>query len=187
MSSKVLVAYGTKYGATVGIAEKIGEVLRGAGLEAEVAAVDRAGDVAQYVAVVVGSAVYIGSWRKEAANFLKANEQKLTGMPVWLFSSGPTGEGDPVTLTKGWRFPGALQPVADRIKPRDVALWGGALDAKKLNVIEKFMIKNVKSPMGDFRDWAAITAWATGIAEAVLETRSWKPAAGAGCWKLDAG
>jgi flavodoxin len=94
MSSKVLVAYGTKYGATVGIAEKIGEVLRGAGLEAEVAAVDRAGDVAQYVAVVVGSAVYIGSWRKEAANFLKANEQKLTGMPVWLFSSGPTGDAD---------------------------------------------------------------------------------------------
>ena len=167
MSKKVLVAYATKYGATAEIAGKIGEELRGAGLEADVTAVDKAGDVAQYAAVVLGSAVYIGSWRKEAANFLKANESRLAGLPVWLFSSGPTGEGDPVTLTKGWRFPDALQPVADRIKPRDLALWGGALDAKKLNVIEKFMIKNVKAPMGDFRDWAAITAWATGIAEAL--------------------
>jgi len=172
MSGKVLVAYATKYGATAEIAGKIGESLRGAGLEAEVAAVDRAGDVAQYEAVIVGSAVYIGSWRKEAANFLKANEQKLTGMPVWLFSSGPTGEGDPVTLLKGWRFPQGLQPIADNIKPRDIAVFGGALDAKRLNVIEKFMIKNVKAPIGDFRDWAAITAWATGIAEAVLEAGS---------------
>jgi hypothetical protein len=26
------------------------------------------------------------------------------------------------------------------------------------------MIKNVKAPLGDFRDWGAITAWATAIA-----------------------
>jgi len=172
MGSKVLVACATKYGATAEIAGKLGESLRGAGLEAEVAAVGRAGDVAQYAAVIVGSAVYIGSWRKEAANFLKANEQKLAGRPVWLFSSGPTGEGDPVALTKGWRFPDALQPVADRIKPRDIVVLGGALDPKKLNVIEKFMSRNVNAPMGDFRNWAAITAWATGIAEAVLEAGS---------------
>jgi hypothetical protein len=30
---------------------------------------------------------------------LLPNEKK------WLFSSGPTGEGEPVELTKGWRFP----------------------------------------------------------------------------------
>jgi menaquinone-dependent protoporphyrinogen oxidase len=167
MSSKVLVAYGTKNGATVGIAEKIGEVLRGAGLEADVVAADRAGDLSQYGAVVVGSGVYIGSWRKEAATFLKANEPKLAGLPVWLFSSGPTGEGDPAALLKGWRFPEGLQPIANNIKPRDIAVFGGALDVKKLNPIEKFMLNRMKAPMGDFRDWGAITAWAGGIAEAL--------------------
>lgn len=172
MSSKVLVAYASKYGATAEIAGKIGEVLRGADLEADVMEANCAGDPTQYTAVVLGSAVYIGSWRKEAATFLKANELKLTGLPVWLFSSGPTGEGDPVALTKGWRFPEKLQPIADSIKPRDIAVFGGAIDTKKLNLIERWMIKNVKAPAGDFRDWTAITAWAAGIAEVLLPQKA---------------
>ena len=36
---------------------------------------------------------------------------------VWLFSSGPTGEGNPVELTQGWHFPKALQPIADPSGP----------------------------------------------------------------------
>jgi menaquinone-dependent protoporphyrinogen oxidase len=167
MGSKVLVVYGSKYGATGEIAGKIGEVLREAGLGVDVSAAERIRDVTPYSAVVLGSAVYIGSWRKDAETFLKVHEQELAGLPVWLFSSGPTGEGDPVALTNGWRFPGKLLPVAERIKPRDIALFGGMADEAKLNFIEKFMLKNVKAPAGDFRSWGAITAWAKGIAEAL--------------------
>ena len=168
LSATALVAFGTKYGATTGIAEKIGDVLRGRGLEVDVVAASRAGDLAQYSAVVIGSGVYIGSWRKDAANFMKANEKKLAELPVWLFSSGPTGAGDPVALLKGWTFPPGLQPTADNIQPRDIAVFGGALDMHRLNPVERFMIKNVKAPAGDFRDWTAITAWASGIAETLV-------------------
>ena len=167
MVGKVLVAYGTKYGATAEIAERIGQVLRQAGLDAEVLPAECVGDVRAYQAVVLGSAVYIGQWRKQAAAFLKANEQALAGRPVWLFSSGPTGEGDPVALTQGWRFPTGLQPVADRIGPRDIALFGGAASVEKMNFIEKWLLKNVKAPAGDYRDWDAITAWAASIAGAL--------------------
>jgi menaquinone-dependent protoporphyrinogen oxidase len=169
METRVLVAYGTKYGATAEIAEKIGQVLQQAGLQADVLPADRARDLSAYQAVVLGSGVYVGRWRKEAAKFLKANEQALDGKPVWLFSSGPTGEGDPAELLQGWRLPGALQPIADRIQPRDIAVFHGAVDINKLNVIEKWMINNVKSPVGDFRDWDAITAWATAIADDLQE------------------
>ena len=169
MGTQVLVAYATKYGATAEIAEKIGQVLRQAGLRADVLPAKRVGDLAPYRGVVLGSAVYIGQWRKEAATFLGANEQALSERPVWLFSSGPTGEGDPVQLTKGWRLPKAQQPIADRIRPRDIAVFHGALDAKKMNLIEKWMIKNVKAPLGDFRDWDAIEAWARAIAEALRQ------------------
>ena len=172
MDKQVLVAYGTKYGATAEIAEKIGQVLRQAGLRADVLPADPAfsrSGLGAYKAVVLGSAVYIGQWRKEAAKFLKANEEVLAGQLVWLFSSGPTGEGDPVELTQGWQFPGKLQPIADRIGPRDIALFHGAVDANKLNRIERWMIKNVNSPVGDFRDWDAITAWATAIADALKQ------------------
>lgn len=105
MDKKVLVAYGTKYGATAEIAVRIGEVLAASGLPVEVHLAEQAGDLAAYGAVVLGSAVYIGQWRKPAVRFLKENEQALAALPVWLFSSGPTGEGDPLALAEGWRFP----------------------------------------------------------------------------------
>ncbi len=167
MEIHVLVAYATKYGATAEIAEKIGQVLRKAGFHTDVLPADRVGDLAAYRAVVLGSAVYIGQWRKEAADFLGKNERMLVERLVWLFSSGPTGEGDPVQLLKGWRFPEALQPIADRIRPRDVALFHGMLDMNKLSLAEKLIVKGIKAPVGDFRDWDAITSWAAGIADAL--------------------
>jgi len=169
MDSQALVAYATKYDATAEIAEKIGEVLRQAGLPTDVLPVDDVGDLTPYQAVVLGSAVYIGKWRKEAVKFLKGNERMLAERPVWLFSSGPAGEGDPVELLDGWRFPEEQQDIADRIQPRDIAVFHGMLDVRKLNPVEKWMIKNVKSPVGDFRDWEAITAWATAIADALKD------------------
>lgn len=165
MEKRVLVAYGTKYGATAEIAEKIGEVLRQAGLQVDVLPADRAGNLATYQAAVVGSAVYIGRWRKEAVKLLEANQEALAERPVWLFSSGPTDEGDPVELLQGWRYPNSLQPVVDRIQPRDIAVFHGATDLDKLNFIEKFMIKRVNASIGDFRDWDAIASWAASIAE----------------------
>ena len=165
MSNQVLVAYATKYGGTAEIAEEIGQVLRGAGLRADVLPTDRVSELSAYQAVVLGSAVYIGRWRKEATKFLKANQKVLAKQRVWLFSSGPTNEGDPVEVLDGWRFPGSLQPVADRIQPRDITVFHGVLDEKNLNSLEKWMLKNVKAPLGDFRDWDAITAWATDIAD----------------------
>jgi menaquinone-dependent protoporphyrinogen oxidase len=169
MDIQVLVVYATKYGATAEIAEKIGRMLREEGLRTDVLPTDRIGDLTPYQAVVLGSAVYMGKWRKEAVKFLQANEKMLAERPVWLFSSGPTGEGDPVELSKGWRFPEAQQPIADRIQPHDIAVFHGNVNMKMLNFIEKWMIKNVKAPVGDFRDWEAITSWAAAIAEVLKE------------------
>jgi hypothetical protein len=58
MDLRVLVAYATKYGATE-IAEKVGQVLRQAGLPADVLPADRVGDLSPYKAVVLSSAVYM--------------------------------------------------------------------------------------------------------------------------------
>jgi menaquinone-dependent protoporphyrinogen oxidase len=171
MDTKVLVAYGTKYGSTAEIAEKIGEVLRQAGFDADVLPANQVKDLAPYGAVVLGSAVYMGQWRREAARFLKANEKVLAERPVWIFSSGPVEEGDPEELVEGWGFPKRLQPVADRIQPRDNVIFHGAVDPEKLTPFHKWVLENVKSPVGDFRDWDAITAWASGIADALKSLR----------------
>jgi menaquinone-dependent protoporphyrinogen oxidase len=172
MDNRVLVAYASKYGATAEIAEKIAQVLRQAGLNTDVFPAGRVRDLNPYAAVVLGSAVYIGKWVKEAERFLRANEKALAERNVWLFSSGPTGKGDPVELVKGWRFPAGLQPIADRIQPRGIALFHGDANMKKLNPIEKRMLDTVKAPLGDFRDWEAITSWATGIADVLSQEAS---------------
>lgn len=167
MDIRVLVAYATKYGATAEIAEKIRQVIFQAGMQTDVLPADRVSDLAPYKAIVLGSAVYVGQWRKEAVAFLEANEKAMAKMPVWFFSSGPTGEGDPVQLMQGWRFPEAQQPIANRIQPRDTAFFHGVLDMKKVNLAERLVIKSLKAPVGDFRDWDAITSWAATIASAL--------------------
>jgi menaquinone-dependent protoporphyrinogen oxidase len=165
MDKKVLVAYGTKYGATAEIAERIGQVLRDAGLGTDVKAADRAGDPGRYDAIVLGSAVYIGQWRKEAAKFFKENEAALAQKPVWLFSSGPTDEGPVEELMAGWSFPGGLKPVAERIKPRDMTIFHGVADESKMGRFDRWILKRVKAGIGDFRDWDMIEGWAKAIAE----------------------
>ena len=167
MPNPILIAYATKYGATEEIAAKIGDTLKQAALSVEVLPADQVKDIAAYSAIVLGSAVYAGMWRKEAIDFLAANEAPLSNRPVWFFSSGPTGEGDASQIMKGWRFPEAQKPIADRIKPRDIAFFHGFINLKKLSLPEKLIVKGIKAPTGDFRNWDAIAAWATGIAEAL--------------------
>jgi menaquinone-dependent protoporphyrinogen oxidase len=163
MSNKVLVVYATKYGATEGIAQRIGKKIADTGFEVNVRTAEQVGDLAQYDAVILGSAVYAGQWRKEAADFLTQNEQSLSQKSVWLFSSGPTGKGDPVELMKGWSFPENLRAVAERIAPKEIAFFMGDLDLQKLNLPEKLIIKAMKAPTGDYRDWDAIDEWADTI------------------------
>ncbi len=167
MGEQVLVAYATKHGATGEIAARVGQVLHQAGLPVKVLPVGEVDDLGPYRAVVLGSAVYAGQWRKAAADFLQANQEALAQRAVWLFSSGPTGEGDPAQLMNGWRFPAPLEPVAQRIGARDTAFFHGALDPAKLSLGEKLIVKGVKAPLGDFRDWGAIESWAAAIAAAL--------------------
>ncbi|MCJ7567988.1 MAG: flavodoxin domain-containing protein [Anaerolineales bacterium] len=96
MDTRILVTYATKYGATAEIAEKIGQVILQAGLPTDILPTDRVSDLAPYEAIVLGSAVYVGQWRKEAASFLEANEKtmaKAAGMVLFQRPHGHRGSG----------------------------------------------------------------------------------------------
>ncbi len=170
MDKKVLVAYASKYGATREIAERIGGALLRTGLPTDVYPVNGIRDLSPYGAVILGSAIYVGKWQKEAVAFLQTHEKSLADRPVWLFCSGPTGEGDPVDLIEGKVLPEVLKPVVSRIKPHDIAVFHGFINPDKMNSIEKWSIKNiVKKPFGDFRDWNSIVNWGANIAAALKE------------------
>jgi len=156
----ILVAYASKHGATGGIAQHIARSLSEAGKEAETRSVTEVDDLGEPEAVVIGSAVYAGSWRKEAVEFVDAHAEELARLPVWLFSSGPLGE----QVADDEEQPKQLAEIRERISPRGHKVFFGALDAGKLSFGERMIVKAVKAPEGDFRNWDEIAGWANGIA-----------------------
>jgi menaquinone-dependent protoporphyrinogen oxidase len=170
---KVLVGYATRHGATAGIAERIGERLRAAGLEVDVAAVGTVRYPAPYDAFVIGAAAYMFHWLEEATTFVDRHRAMLAQRPVWLFSSGPLG-AEPVN-EKGEdqlvvTVPKEFERLRAAIKPRGEQVFFGALDlsAPPVGLAERFvrMMPAARNslPQGDFRDWDAIDAWADAIA-----------------------
>ena len=94
---RVLVAYASKYGATEGIAQRIGETLKARGLDVVVASCKHVHDASGYDAYVVGSATYEFNWRKSARKFVERNAEVLAAKPTWLFASGPLGTRAPAS------------------------------------------------------------------------------------------
>jgi menaquinone-dependent protoporphyrinogen oxidase len=175
-SMRVLVAYASRYGATQGIAERIAATLCRQGVEATVESARQAGDPTGYDAAVIGSSIYMFHWMKKATKFVRRNSKALANRPVWLFSSGPLGTK--AQDAQGRDFCEILEPkeIAEfkgTINPREHRVFFGALDGSKLGfwhrLIYKLPANRDKSflPDGDFRNWAAIDAWAGSIAEAL--------------------
>ena len=159
---RVLVAYASKHGSTEGIAEVIAGRLKEAGHEAEARPVQEA-DPREVEAVVLGSAIYVGSWMKEATEFAERHADALRQLPTWLFSSGPLG----VEVSDEEEQPRQLKDLTEALHPRGHRIFFGALDRSKLGFGERMMVKAVRAPEGDFRDWAAIAAWADEIVESL--------------------
>jgi len=160
-----LVVYASKYGATQGIAERIADKLVSSGHPAQARPVKAAGDLLSYDAYVVGSAAYMGSWLKEAAEFVRSNQALLVTRPVWLFSSGPLGtatkdaKGRDLLVTSE---PKEFTEFAEAIEPRATRVFFGALNPSKLGLAHRAARRLPAArpllPEGDFRNWTAIDA-----------------------------
>jgi menaquinone-dependent protoporphyrinogen oxidase len=159
----ILIAYASKHGATEGIAQHIAEQLVKRGLDAEARPVDGISSLGEPSAVVLGSAVYAGSWIKDAVEFAERHGDALSQVPVWLFSSGPLG----TEVEDEEPQPRQLADLTERLSPKDHKVFFGALDREKLSFPERMIVKAVKAPEGDYRDWDAIAAWADEIADAL--------------------
>jgi menaquinone-dependent protoporphyrinogen oxidase len=167
MKEKILVTYASKHGSTAEIAERIARSIEKEGNDVNICPVDKAGDPLNYSTIIIGTAVYIGKWRKAAVDYLKRNQIELANTKVWMFATGPTGEGDPDDLLNGWKYPDSLKPVIENINPFDIKIFHGALDDSKLDIMEKLAIKMVKAPLGDFRDWDEVEKWAVNISNSL--------------------
>lgn len=161
---KILITYASKYGATAEIADRIGKEISYSGFQTEIMPVNQVHDIEDFDTVILGSAVYMGQWRKDAIRFLKKYAEKISQKRLWVFSSGPVDEGDPVELLQGWMIPKKIRSLVEVIKPIDIKVFHGKIEINQLNFFERWILNKVKSPAGDFRDWKEVKTWALKIA-----------------------
>lgn len=171
MDGKVLVAYASKYGSTEEVADAIAKTLRENGFEVDLHRMKKVRTLEGYAAVVLGAPFYYGLWHKEAQNFLAHNEEGLTKRPLAVFALGPTSndegevQGSRAQLDKVMtKFP--------RLSPILVKMFGGRYPAR-LHFPDSLVAGLPASPLhgmppSDVRDWEAIRAWASSLAQKLL-------------------
>lgn len=168
---RILVTAASRHGATAEIAVALAAGLAdpGAGpsgaIEAVAVPVDQRPDPAGFDAVLLGSAVYAGHWIDSAREYATTHAAVLRQRPVWLFSSGPIGE-PPFPSDE----PYAVQPLVHLIEARGHRVFPGRLEKDRLSFGERAMVTAMRAPLGDFRDWDAVRAWAAEVAGLLTAT-----------------
>ena len=156
---KVLVSAGSKHGSTLEIAQAIGDEVARRGHEVTVASAEDVEGLSGFEAAVLGSGVYAGHWLPAARELVAKVSTELAAIPVWLFSSGPVG--DPPKPEEDAVDVAGLMTTAGAVDHR---VFSGHIDPDKLGFAERAIVKALRVPVGDYRDWETITAWAGEIA-----------------------
>ena len=157
----VLVASASRHGSTREIADMIGATIAQRGIATDIREVDNVATLIGYDAVVVGSAIYMGDWIKCARVFVEQHAGDLATRPTWLFSSGPIGDPPKPGADAAVR----IDDLVAAIHPREHRVFAGRLEMRRLGLLQRTVARAVHAGEGDFRDWAAIQEWATGIAD----------------------
>jgi menaquinone-dependent protoporphyrinogen oxidase len=183
MAKKVLIVYGTRYGATESTSAEIAKVLQGEGLEVtEVNAKnEKIKDVSPYDLVIIGSGMQMGKWVGEPENFLNQFQKELANKKMAIFvSSAAQGllEYEKKTEEVKNNQKQYLEDKAAKynLHPVSMVIFGGVWDFNKMNFlfrrtlasfkprIEAAGFKEIKPGFYDTRDWNVIRRWAGELA-----------------------
>jgi menaquinone-dependent protoporphyrinogen IX oxidase len=153
MPGKVLIVYGTRFGATESTSEEIAKVIREEGLEVTVvnAKKESVKDISGYDLIIVGSGMMIDRWTKEPENFLKKFQKELEKKKLAMFVSSAaqatiehdkkfTGRmgGQTVTLYgdeaigRGKKVYLEEKAAKYGLKPISMAVFGGVWDYNRM-------------------------------------------------------
>lgn len=162
MGSKVLVAYATMAGSTEGVAKRIGDVLHARNIPVDVLEVTQVRDLSDYQTIILGSGIRGGTFFTDANAFIELNKSILEQKDTYVFLLCLTMRED--TPANRLTVEGYLDPIRAQIKPKSEGLFAGAYDSSKHNFMEKLVMRAMKAPEGDFRQWDQITSWAESLA-----------------------
>lgn len=162
MSNRILVAYASKSGTTVDVAQAIGKSLSDKGATVDVKPAKTVTSLEEYHAVVIGSGIRMGQWLPDAIEFVKTHQAKLSQLPlayftVHLLHLDDSEESRSIRATY-------TEPVRKILTPSTEVFFAGRLVYSKLSLVELMLSKAMKAQEQDLRDWEKIHAWAEGLA-----------------------
>jgi menaquinone-dependent protoporphyrinogen oxidase len=160
MASTTLIAYATKHDSTHQVAELVADILRDDGLEVEVRPAGDVTTLEPYGAVVIGGALYMGRWHRDARHLLSRHRIALAQRPVFVYGMGPLEMVEDQIAGARKQLDHALAKVPE-VQPVAVTIFGGVVHPEELH----FPFN--KMPAGDARDPEAIRAWAHDVAAAI--------------------
>jgi menaquinone-dependent protoporphyrinogen oxidase len=180
--ARVLIVYSSRNGQTGKIARCIAASLREQGhlpQVADAAYLRKTLDLREYSAVIVGSPVIVGGYRRPVVRFVQNHRAALARMPSAFFSVGlavlsRTSDGRAQTmrlveklLTRtGWR-------------PEQVELIAGALPYTRYGPLTRWIMRKIVSRAGgdtdvsrdyEYTDWSAVDRFAVRFSDMHLPT-----------------
>jgi menaquinone-dependent protoporphyrinogen oxidase len=162
--TRILVAYGTRYGSTREVAETVAATLGEQGIETEVKQAREVRSLDGYDGVVLGTPLYMGALHKDVRALLEKHQATLEHTPFALFALGPIKAGDGLDGSRAQLMEALAKLPAPT--PASTAVFVGAYDPARLGFKDRMIAALPASPLHgetahDDRDWEAIRAWAS--------------------------
>jgi menaquinone-dependent protoporphyrinogen oxidase len=173
---KILVAYETGHGSTEEIAEKMAEVLRQNGAEADLLRCRQAEDISGYDAFVLGSPIWANNTLGPFRAFVRKHSEELADKPKALFVTSGAAQNEKGKLQiENDVIPKVLASLSGD-EPVAVGNFGGVIDFDKYAFGMRLVMKGIAKVVGgptsgrhDYRDWDEISAWAKSVLDAFAQ------------------
>jgi menaquinone-dependent protoporphyrinogen oxidase len=181
---KTLIAYGTRYGATQGIAERMSEWLQENDIDSDIINVkkDPWPELSGYNGLILGSGIKIGQWTKEMKNFMKKKKDEIntfSGPKVFFVSSGYAAIPERYQEIKEEYCKNALEKIGVKVSIIDnYEAFGGVmnvspdspagwLDKRIMKIAGKESPRFDPNGVNDYRDWNKIEEFTKEFIQAI--------------------
>lgn len=170
MTDRILVTYATRTGSTAEVSNAIARYFREADLSADARPVNEVRSIECYSGAALGSAVRYASWLPEMTDFLSANRDALSVMPVAFFTMHMLALGDnPAAVAERAKY---TAKAHDLIMPTDEVFLEGLIRSARLSFFDRLAVRLVKSPVDNRRDWERFAAWTDRLAPLLSSART---------------
>jgi menaquinone-dependent protoporphyrinogen oxidase len=182
-NKKILIAYGTRFGSTKEVSEKLATLFEKAGCKTLVSNLnttprDQWPSLKDFDGVLVGSSIKRGQWTREPVKFLEENKKNFSSKKLLgIFICCATAALPEKRPQARERF---INPVLNELDIRAdmIDAFGGVIDLSKsstMNWIDKKIVKKIhkndswveNNKRNDLRDWNQIKVFGQEFAQLV--------------------